>query len=401
MPKESAGILRAYRALFRALQAYSRSGLPLTGLRSDALHRTPLLLPDLDTIGALRRIFRQTDVKFNSQAADSALARLRGQQRDLLAAAGEDDVLSQVLGQLAYAQEQAAKPVAPSEPGAPPTGPADAWSRQVEAGLSALFRSTELPLDDPVFRMDPEGHEAAARVMEADSALPARLDHMAAESQRMAGAGDVEAEHVVAALWEVGGVRCVPHEWLYERLSPLHLHLALPSRKGMPFSLAVATALVARRCGLHAVPLTGSLMQGAIFEQPAPGVDPTEASQARRRAAAQVLVADRWVVRVARPHAKEPAAYVDVFGRGGVVGADEAARLLFGSVEAARLTGLAPGGAEEILAVDMPAGRLWAYAAGQIVQCYQRCGMADDVARWLYVKLALDPAAEEWSLVCG
>ena len=39
---------------------------------------------------------------------------------------------------------------------------------------------------------------------------------------------------------------------------------------------------------------------------------------------------------------------------------------------------------------------LWAYLAGLVVQCYQRRGRSDDVASWVYVKMAVDVHAPEW-----
>eukprot|EP00775_Hariotina_reticulata_P004608 gene4608-4862_t len=225
-------------------------------------------------------------------------------------------------------------------------------------------------------------------------------------------------------LFQEHKLRCDPFEWVYDGLAPLLLPDVLQTRKGIPLSLSLITAAVARRldlplqllcaehtqmpgtalgkCGSAALVMALLRLRGPLIMQQLP---PEVAARQAGRTLASAPTPDTWLIRLQQcegaPWGHHEAVYLDVSQRGGkLLTAAECAQryphmesVLMPQNEASSATQdphSIPAGASPVVSV-------WSNLARTMVLAHQRRGESDLVAHWLYQLLALDSSAEEWA----
>jgi len=406
--------------LMRVVGNYEKMGLPVLGVVGDA-RRAPVAFRSFDARSSLVGLARGESV--TDKDGVWSLSRLFAQIRFLRDGGSKDPGAAEAMAAFGAAQRHLS--VWHRRLGITGAGGALAQTAglatALEVGMSTASGLTgkhEPPKGDAP-RPDPADQRAG---------LAARMDELTNKAFRPpVGDGDpagerARAEHLVETLFgKDGGLRHEPNEWLYDGFAKFDLAPVLESGKGMPFALAAVGTCLAGRVSVPAMPLSAPLVarcspralgcpdfasaravlaRGSLSAAPGPGsgADPHLARLQSRQGRYDASAADRWVLRVGEG---QGSVFVDASRPGdGAVTPEAAAVALFGRVLAAELRD-AHGSWDFVGALRVDGPALWAYLAGQVVQAYQRRGMSDHVASWIYARMALDPHAEEWTALMG
>ncbi|KAG2484317.1 hypothetical protein HYH03_016859 [Edaphochlamys debaryana] len=259
-----------------------------------------------------------------------------------------------------------------------------------------------------------QGHGSPAHPLEGSELLRAQLEAISQE------------------LFQVHKFKYAPVEWVYDGVAPALLPYVLRRRRGVPLSLAVLYAGVARRLGVAAVPVRAAGAALNVAEGPAllQDLPPEVAVRQAGRALAVTPSIDDWLVATLpapaplaaaaaapEPATAAPAAGAQAAGQGAEAVSESRAAAAGQAAEAGELwvdvgrrgRVMSPAEARQRY-VDLPPGPLaamlppspvplWAATARLVQTAHMRRGESDLVAYWLVQVLSLDHTAPEWAVM--
>lgn len=188
------------------------------------------------------------------------------------------------------------------------------------------------------------------------------------------------------------GYKYEPFEWLYEGLSPILVSHVMQTRKGTPAALALALSAIGSKVGIHLLPMplndSDLGLKGAVDESLEPLLETLPPEVASRLNSAGCGPNPlTWILRLDAGLSEDDALYVDC--KEGI--------LLTKSDMMKRFPTMGQLSAADWRKQSLL--RSWNGLIQLAIQAHQRRGESDWVAHWIYVRLAMDPCAPEWSMV--
>jgi hypothetical protein len=208
-----------------------------------------------------------------------------------------------------------------------------------------------------------------------------------------------------------------PFEWVYEGLGPLLLPKVLKKRKGTPAALAIAATAIARKINLSLLPMPAAPIEAGAGQDPDAAI-PVEnlPPDLQQRVSSTIQAASPgpgpWLLKLFPDNYTTTAPTApssnDENSNGNVHRGEE------GEIEDLGLY-LDPSNGDILSSTEVSkrfpsVGRLspaewqeqcvlrtWQGLCRIAMQAHQRRGESDFVAHWMFICLALDPSAPEWS----
>lgn len=222
------------------------------------------------------------------------------------------------------------------------------------------------------------------------------INDVARNLERLLGPRDdrpeVRLESFIHSFYGKLGYKYEPFEWLYEGLNPILLSHVMETRKGTPAALALALSTIGLKLGIHLLPMPLNISEvgstGVIDESLEPLLETLPPEVASRLNSAGCGPNPlTWILRFDAGLAESDALYVDC--KEGIILTKSDMMERFPSM--GQLTG-ADWREQSVL-------RSWNGLIELAIQAHQRRGESDLVAQWIYIRLAMDPFATEWSMV--
>lgn len=208
-----------------------------------------------------------------------------------------------------------------------------------------------------------------------------------------------------------------PFEWVYEGLGPLTLTDLLKKKRGTPAAIAMLITVVGQRLSIPLLPLPAAPIQaGAVngFEEGMFGealeeLSPELATRVQSQTHGIPPGPGPWVVKLIRT-SKESEEFDRHCSRSDRItnkeNEEENEKLVLDAERGDLLTENDAmirypflNDLNDATVCNESVLRTWQGLARIAIQAHQRRGEADFVAHWIYVAMALDPGAPEWSQV--
>lgn len=374
MAKSTSGVVPVlYKAFARTLREFERERIPCIGIAG-----TDIMSSSTDTRAFTRSRFDlvNTEMKYRGPASQERISEgfslLRRLQTQLRVLKDSDLHARKGLAWFRLFVHTSGPEVAMRLPGIVPV----------------MYRGCDPTADKPPIEFQPQVMEVCAQIR--DQALSFASEALIKSDGQL----DIDQHsqqclrHLSEVFFKQNKFRIYPHEWVYDGLDPLCLTKVVVNRKGMPITLACLYWLITSAC-TH-----GNAALFRLYRRQPPA--PVVLSKAHLRGRSSMTPAQQgqptaeWIPYVCTLTGKEssidealrnnPAFYVDIRTGGEVLEIPDKLR-------------------QEI--IDTPT--IWhidviAELTRIMVMAHQRRGESDEVAFWMWQKMALDPSAEEWNM---
>jgi hypothetical protein len=204
-----------------------------------------------------------------------------------------------------------------------------------------------------------------------------------------------------------------PFEWVYDGLGPLLVSKVLKKRKGTPAALALAAAAVGRKINLPLLPMPAAPIEAGAGQDPDAAIPVDDLPpDLQQRVSSTISAAapgpGQWLLKVFNPSTTattttETTTETTVESGVGKHEIEDLGLYLDPSngdiLSSAEVSKRFPavGNLTATQWQEQSVVRTWQGLCRIAMQAHQRRGESDFVAHWMFICLALDPSAPEWS----